>query len=277
MSLSAKSSGKPGDSRFPGIPGLRRFFLPALLLLAAGCLGPRSGDVLTGADPRSVLRVGTVADARPLAYVDDGEWRGAEADMGRALAERLGRRLEWTAYSERDLEDALRNGEIDIAMAGLAVTPERRAVLDFAHPYLASGIGALARAGEAAHYPTAPDLQSASGPVGVLRGSRAEAWAGRYLPLARLRTFDTADEVIDALRGGRIDLFLGEATRLWDLARRDPTRLGMAPALVDRTDLAWAFQPSSPTLREAANRVLEEWTRDGTLAEFLQPWLPATR
>ena len=71
--------------------------------------------------------------------------------------------------------------------------------------------------------------------------------------------------------------FLGEATRLWDLARRDPTRLGMAPALVDRTDLAWAFQPSSPTLREAANRVLEEWTRDGTLAEFLQPWLPATR
>ena len=51
----------------------------------------------------------------------------------------------------------------------------------------------------------------------------------------------------------------------------------MVPALVDRTDLAWAFQPSVPTLREAANRVLEEWIRDGTLGELLGPWLPATR
>lgn len=248
-----------------------------LLLLLAGCAAPRSGDVLRGADPRPVLRVGTVDDARPLAFVRDGEWCGAEADMGRALAARLDRRLEWSVFPEAGLGDALRNGEIDIAMAGLAVTPERRAELDFARPYLASGIGALARAGEAAHYPTAPDLQSAEGPVGVLRGSRAEAWAGRYLPRARLRAFDSPSDALDALRGGRIDLFLGEATRLWDLARRDPTRLGMVPALVDRTDLAWAFRPASPTLREAANRVLDEWLRDGTLGELLQPWLPATR
>lgn len=248
-----------------------------LLLLLAGCAAPRSGDVLRGTDPRQVLRVGTVEEARPLAFVRDGEWCGAEADMGRALAARLDRRLEWSVFPEADLGDALRNGEIDIAMAGLAVTPERRAELDFARPYLASGIGALARAGEAAHYPTAPDLQSAEGPVGVLRGSRAEAWAGRYLPRARLRAFDSSSDALDALRGGSIDLFLGEATCLWDLARREPTRLGMVPALVDRTDLAWAFRPASPTLREAANRVLEEWLRDGTLGELLQPWFPATR
>lgn len=250
----------------------------AAILLAAGCLGPRPGDGMHPSDPRPVLRAGTVADAAPLASVRDGEWCGAEADMGRALADRLGRRLEWRAYdAEADLETALRRGEIDIAMAGLAVTPERRAALDFARPYLASGIGALARAGEAARYPTAPDLQSADGPVGVLGGSRAEAWAGRYLPRARLRSFDTAADALDALRGGGIDLFLGEAPLLWDLARRDPARLGMVPALVDRTDLAWAFQPSAPTLREAANRVLEEWIRDGTLAALLGPWLPATR
>jgi len=249
----------------------------AAMLFAAGCLGPRPGDGFRAADPRPVLRAGTVADAAPLAFVRDGEWCGAEADMGRALADRLDRRLEWRAYSEGDLEGALRRGEIDIAMAGLAVTPERRAALDFARPYLASGIGALARAGEAARYPTAPDLQAADGSVGVLGGSRAEAWAGRYLPRARLRAFDTSSDALDALRGGSIDLFLGEAPLLWDLARRDPARLGMVPALVDRTDLAWAFQPSVPTLREAANRVLEEWIRDGTLGELLGPWLPATR
>lgn len=249
--------------------------LPVLLL--AGCAAPRAGDVFPGTDPRPVLRVGTVSDARPLAFVRDGEWRGVEADMARFLADRLGRRLEWKAYSEADLEGALRNGEIDIAMAGLAVTPERRAVLDFARPYLSSGIGALARAGEASHYPTAPDLQSAEGPVGVLRGTRAEVWGGRYLPRAELCAFGSSDEAVDALRAGRIDLFLGEAPLLWSLARRDPTRLGMVPALVDRTDLAWAFRPASPTLREAANRVLDDWIRDGTLALILQPWLPATR
>ena len=250
--------------------------LPALLLLA-GCAVPRSGVGLRGADPRPALRVGTVADARPLAYVDDGDWRGAEADMGRALAERLGRRLEWRAYPAADLESALRRGEIDIVMAGCAVTPERRATLDFARPYLSAGIGALARASRAARYPTAADVQSAAVPVGAVRGTRAETYARRYLARATVRAFDTPGDAVAALGDGQIELYLDETPRLWDIARRDPARLGMASAQMDRADLAWAFLPSAPTLREAANQALDAWLRDGTLDLILRPWLPVSR
>ena len=269
---SAGSSGKTGASGFPA--ACARLLAAAALLLAAGCLGPRSAPAPSGTPP---LRVGTVADFPPIAFVHDGEWLGVEADMARRLADRLDRRLEWRTYPAGELGTALRSGEIDIAMAGLAVTPERRAVLDFSRPYLASGLGALARAGDAGRYPTALDVQSAAVPVGALRGSRAEAWSRRYLARASVRVFDTPDDALLALRERRINLFVGEAPALWPLAEMDPRGLGMTPALMDRTDLAWAFAPSSPALREAANQALSDWIRDGTLSSLLRLWFPVTR
>ncbi len=250
-------------------------FALLVLLLSAGCRTPSAPS--SGADPLPVLRAGTVAGSPPLAFVRDGEWFGAEADMARALADRIGRRLEWRAYPADGLESALRRGEIDIVMAGYAVTPARRAVLDFSRPYLSAGIGALARASRAYRYPTAADIQSAEIPVGAVRGSRAETHARRYLPRAALRVFDTPGDAVDALRAGQIELYLDETPLLWDIARRDPERLGMASAQMERADLAWAFLPSAPTLREAANQALDAWLRDGTLDLLLRPWLPVSR
>lgn len=253
-------------------------FLAALLLLvASACLGPRNGSPLRGADPRPVLRVGTVADYPPLAFVRDGQWCGFEADCAGVLAERLRRRLEWRAYPAADLEPALRRGEIDIVMAGCAVTPELRATLDFSRPYLAAGLSVLARSGRASRYPTAHDVRSAAVPVGVLRDSRAETYARRYLPRADIRPFDTSDAAVAALRAGQIELYLDEAPRLWYIARREPTLLGLAPAQMESEEYAWAFLSSAPTLREAANQALDSWIQDGTLDLLLGPWLPVTR
>lgn len=248
-----------------------------LLLVSASCLAPRGGPPLRGADPRPALRVGTVADSPPLAFVSDGQWRGFEADCAGVLAERLGRRLEWRAYPAADLEPALRRGEIDIAMAGCAVTPELRATLDFSRPYLAAGLSVLARSGHASRYPTAQDVRAAAVPAGVRRGSRAEDYARRYLPRADLRIFDSPDDAVAALLAGQIELYLDEAPRLWEIARGNPSRLGLAPAQMDRAEYAWAFPSSSPTLREAANQALESWLRDGTLDLLLRAWLPVTR
>jgi ABC-type amino acid transport substrate-binding protein len=254
------------------------FLLAALFLLfASACLGPRNSAPLRGADPRPVLRVGTVADFPPLAFVRDGKWFGFEADCAGVLAERLGRRLEWRVYPAEGLEPALRSGEIDIVMAGYTVTPGLRATLDFSRPYLAAGLAVLARAGNASHYPTAQDVQAAAVPVGVVRASRAETYARRYLPRADLRLFDTSDAAVAALRDGQTELYLDEAPRLWDIALRDPSRLGLAPAQMDRVEYAWAFPASAPTLREAANQALDSWLQDGTLDLLLRAWIPVTR
>ena len=266
----------------PGPPGWRpRFFficvllIPFFLFFALGCNSLRPPGVPTDTGP--VLRVGTVADVPPLAFVRDGKWFGFEADCAEALADRLGRRLEWRAYPPGALETALRNGEIDIAMAGLAVTPALRATLDFSRPYLAAGLAVLARAGRASRYPTAQDVHAAAVSVGVLRASRAEAYARRYLPRANLRVFDSADDAVAALRDGQTELYLDEAPRLWTYARRDPARLGLAPAQMDRVEYAWAFPTGIPGLREAANRALDDWLQNGTLDLMLRTWLPVTR
>lgn len=271
--------GVHGKSGGGGLSGVLAALIAALfLLLLPACRGPGAGAAsLRGADPRPVLRVGTVADFPPLAFVRDGKWFGFEADCAGLLAERLGRRLEWRAYPADGLEPALRGGEIDIAMAGCTVTPGLRATLDFSRPYLAAGLSVLARAGRASHYPTAQDIHAAAVPVAVLRGSRAETYARRYLPRADLRVFDTADAAVAALRGGQTELYLDEAPRLWDIARRDPSHLGLAPAQMDRAEYAWAFAVSVPTLREAANQALDAWLRDGTLDLLLRPWLPVSR
>lgn len=248
------------------------FLLPLwAVVVLAGCLS-RAPD-----DERAVLRIGTVADRPPLAYVENRRWRGVESAMARALAFRLQMSLEWRSYPEAQLEPALRNGDIDVIMAGYAVTDARRATVDFASPYLVSGQGALLRPENAADFPTALDLQSTARAVGTLQNSEGDRYVRRYFMRARVQSFSSLQQALHALRGGEVDMFIYDAPWIWDAVQRHPGEFALAPVLMARTEIAWAFRRSAVSLRESANQALADWVEDGTLQDILQRWLPVSR
>ncbi len=253
---------------------LLRRFIPLALVLAglatvAGCRALRSAAA-------PALRIGTVADSPPLAFRQGRRWCGVEADLGRAFAARLGMKPVFVACAPDHLEDALLEGQVDVLMAGLALTEERRVRMDFAAPYLVVGQAALIRAADLPRYNTAIKIRSTRARVGVVAGSPGDRFVSRYFVHAARVPFPAAEEAAAALRAGKIDLLIHDAPAAWWLSLRHEPALALAPALFAREEVAWAFRRSSVALRESANQALADWQKDGTLETVLRRWMPVS-
>tara|TARA_Y100000034_G_scaffold136062_1_gene210560 strand:- start:794 stop:1852 length:1059 start_codon:yes stop_codon:yes gene_type:complete len=80
----------------------------------------------------------------PCVIEKDGEATGFDIDILSASMERAGFNYQTRSYETvSDLLDALRNGEIDAAMAGLSITSKREREFDFTQPYYKSGLRIL--------------------------------------------------------------------------------------------------------------------------------------
>lgn len=240
------------------------------LLAAAGCHAPRTAA-------KGVLRIGTVADSPPLAFRQDGRWCGVEADLGRALAARLGLKPIFVACDPARLQDALLDGQVDVLMAGLTLTEERRVRMDFASPYLVVGQVALIRTGDLPRYNTPIKIRSVQTAVGVVEGSPGDAFVSRYFTRAARVAFPRIAEAVEALREGKIALLVCDGPAAWWLALQNEPSFALAPALFAREDVAWAFRRGSVNLRESANQALVDWQKDGTLESTLRRWIPFSK
>jgi ABC-type amino acid transport substrate-binding protein len=125
----------------------------AALTLLAGAIFLPSASVGQSADPTGrtpgqsggpgddPLIVGT-KEAAPFSYRDeDGEWQGISIELWARVAESIGVRYEFREVEMEELIEGVRDGRLDAAAAAITVTAEREQVLDFSHPYFASGLG----------------------------------------------------------------------------------------------------------------------------------------
>jgi len=220
------------------------------------------------------LRIGVIDDSPPLIFREKRRWKGIEAELGRALAARLNKKAVFVAFPPDLLTQALLNGQVDILMAGLALTEERRVQMDFSSPYLVVGQAAMVRPTETYRYSTKIKIRSTQNRIGVIEGSAADRLVSRYFVQAKRVPLPSWKEAVAALRQKEIDLWIGEAPLVWWTTQHEMPPLAMAPVLFAKEELGWAFRRGSVTLREAANEALQDWQKDGTLEMVLGRWLP---
>jgi polar amino acid transport system substrate-binding protein len=123
-----------------------RYRAQALIVLVTLTLFCRSGHAqpapLDPALPDRELIVAT-KEAPPFAIKQpDGTWRGISIDLWRRIADRMHLRYRFSEeQTVSGLIDAAAGGAIDVAFAALTVTAARERVVDFTHPFYATGLG----------------------------------------------------------------------------------------------------------------------------------------
>ena len=97
-----------------------------------------TGPVLESIKQRGVLRVGVTADRLPYAFTNrERQLVGVDIEMAQVLARDLRVKVEFVELEGiGGLPALLSSGSVDIAMTGLAVTPERASTMLFSEPYL---------------------------------------------------------------------------------------------------------------------------------------------
>ena len=105
------------------------------LLVGMLGIGIARADVLADVKKKGVLVVGTKADYRPFGYLDpSGKIVGFEPDLAADAAKRLGVKLELVPVVASNRIQFLQQGKIDMMIATMSDTPERRKIVDIVEP-----------------------------------------------------------------------------------------------------------------------------------------------
>ena len=114
-------------------------------LLAIFGVHAAMADVLADVKKKGVLVVGTKADYRPFGYLDpSGKIVGFEPDLAADIAKRLGVKLELVPVVASNRIQFLQQGKIDLMLATMSDTPERRKIIDIVDPsYYGSGTNVM--------------------------------------------------------------------------------------------------------------------------------------
>lgn len=222
-----------------------------------------------------VLRVGIAADNPPLAYAVEGRAVGIEVDLSRMLQVELGMQLQLKPMPLAEVIPALERGEIDIAMAGLVITPELEKRVEFARPYLRSGEMAIIRTDDIMRFRAPAALLQEGLKVGAIGGSAGADYVKTTMSRPSVLGCASADDCLQALLARRIDVFIGSPAVSWRLAT--DAKYGELMSLyrpLSEEYFAWAVAKNNAQLRERLDTVLEHMQRMQMFEHILNRWIP---
>ncbi|MDY7109810.1 MAG: transporter substrate-binding domain-containing protein [Planctomycetota bacterium] len=223
------------------------------------------------------LNVGTSRTVPPIIFEEDGQTVGLEADLARELAAALGMKARLVPMYWPNLIPELRAGRIDIIMAGMSITDERKREVAFAEPYLTTGQAALIRAADRPSLGTARQVLGTRRPIGVEVASTGEGFVSEQMPRATRRSFPIVSKAVDALVLDDVDVVIHDRpTILWLAREHADDDLFVVPGRFTEESLAWAVQRDETALRQRINDVLEKWKRTGRLEEIIARWIPGS-
>lgn len=116
------------------------FSLFAVLILALAACGSSEETSGDSEAKEKVYKVGVDTTYPPFEFEENGKYKGIDIDLINAIAESQGFEIKLSPMDFGGIIPALQAGELDVAIAGMSITDERKKVVDFSEPYFDAGL-----------------------------------------------------------------------------------------------------------------------------------------
>jgi len=157
---------------------------------------------------RGILRVG-VSPFTPWVFKGkDGKLVGFEIDVAKKLSRDMGVVPKFISYDWEKLIPALNKGQIDIIIAGMAITPPRALKVNFSLPYATSGISLATNIERTKHIKSVEELNRKAIKIGVISATVSEGLAKRIFNKATITVFKKSNNAENAIVSGKIHAYL---------------------------------------------------------------------
>lgn len=207
---------------------------------------------------------------------DTGDFEGIDIEVAGAIAKKLGLELQ---VDDMDFDAALlaaQNGKSDMVMAGVTVTEERQAVMDFSNSY-ANGVQVVI-VKEDSPIQTVDDLANANmigcqmGTTGYIYCSDTPENGG--FGEDHVTPYDDGAAAVQALMNGQIDAVVIDNMPAQEYVAANPG-LKILDGEFTNEDYAIGVAKGNTALLDAINGALEELTNDGTIQSIVDKYISA--
>ena len=229
----------------------------------------------SGAAELATVEAGKLTMATNAAFppyemtTDTGAFEGIDVDTAQAIAEKLGLELQ---IDDMDFDAALlsvQQGKADIVMAGVTVTDERKAVMDFSDSY-ATGIQSII-VPEGSDIATPDDL--AGKKIGTQRGTTGYIYCSDDFGDENVVAYDDGLTAVQALNNGQVDAVVIDNAPAKEFIAANPGLVILDTSYAEE-DYAIGMAKGS-ALEDAINATLEELKADGTLQSIVDKYITA--
>ncbi len=207
---------------------------------------------------------------------DDGGFEGIDVEVAQAIADKLGLELVVDDMAFNAALTAVQTGQSDIAMAGITVTPEREAVMEFSNTY-ANGVQVVI-VKEDSPIETVDDLANAS-----MIGCQADTTGYIYCSDTpenggygedHVTAYDNGALAVMALVNGQVDAVVIDNAPAQEFVAANPG-LKILDTEFANEDYAIGFAKGNTALKDAVNTALEELIADGTVQSIVDKYIPS--
>lgn len=204
----------------------------------------------------------------PFSFMQDGKLVGFDVELWDAIANDMGVKYKIVPMDFSTIMSDVHIGQIDVAMAGLAITRTRSNVVDFSKPYYEGGLVLLVR--------NDSDISSVEHLKGktlaIKTGTSAFPYAIEHLPDARRRLFPEIDAAFENLINGSVDAVLFDAPVVYHYAATTGKgKVKIVGDILDQQNYGAAF-PQGSELVDKYNVALKHLKDNGTYAKIYNKW-----
>lgn len=231
-----------------------------------------SGDFTTVTD--GVLTMSTNAAFPPYEMTtDSGDFEGIDVEIAGAIADKLGLELQ---IDDMDFDAALlavQQGKSDMVMAGVTVTEDRLAVMNFTDSY-ANGIQSVI-------VPEDSDIASIDDMEGKLIGTQAGTTGYIYCSDTpenggfgeeNVIAYDNGMTAVQALMNGQVDCVVIDNAPAQEFVKANPG-LKILDTEYANEDYAIGVNKDNTALLDAINGALADLKADGTIDSIISKYI----
>lgn len=246
----------------------------ALMVLALASGQATADDTLAKVKAAGKIAAGVKNDYRPWGFLDpSGQIVGMEVDLARDIAKRLGVEVQLVPVVAANRMEFLAQGNIDMIIATMSDTPERRKVVGMVEPqYYASATNILAP--KSAHLKAWTDLtdKKVCGVQGAFYNRGVEQ---KYK--AEIVSFAGVPDALKALQAGTCIAFVYDDTFIQStLSSKDPQWADYEMPLTSEDPQPWAIgvrlDDVNGPFGQFLSKTSEEWHKTGYLIDLEKKW-----
>ncbi|MEJ8304159.1 glutamate ABC transporter substrate-binding protein [Saccharibacillus sacchari] len=241
---------------------------------ASGGTSGSAASQLDSIKERGTLVVGVKYDTKLFGLKDpaSGDVEGFDIDMAHALAKSIlgdESKVELKEVTSKTRIPMLNNGDIDMVIATMTITDERKKEVDFSDVYFQAGQSLLVKKGS----PIAGiDDVTADTTVLASKGATSIANIEEKVPGVKVLQFDNYQDAFNALKAGQGDALTTDDAILYGMAAQDPNFEVVGEPFSDEP-YGIAMKKGETALVEAVNKGLGDMKADGSYNEIYKKWI----
>ncbi len=218
-----------------------------------------------------VLTVGTLSDAPPSICINSkGQFTGFDNELLRAIAEKLGLRVNFVGTEFSGLLAQVASRRFDVGSSSITTTDARRRTVGFTNGYDFGYFSLVVPSGSKI---TGFDKLAAGQRIGVVQGTVQEAYVVDTLHLDPVK-FPDYNTVYASLKTRQVDAWVAPSQQaLGTVQQGDPAEIIENTFSLDNF-VAYAVANENKPLIDALNSGLDAVIADGTWSRLYSDWVP---